>query len=84
MKDGRTHLGYKAEHAVDLESEFIVAARILPATSGDAETLADTVMTAQCHLDRAATLQAEPRTEKQAEAAVLAGSIIKEVATDGG
>jgi transposase len=84
MKDGRTHLAYKAEHAVDLESEFLVAARILPATSGDAETLADTVMTAQCHLDRAATLQAEPRSEKQAEAAALAGPIIKEVATDSG
>ena len=84
MKDGRTHLAYKAEHAVDLESEFIVAARILPATAGDAETLADTVMTAQCHLDRAATLQAEPGTEKQAEAAAGAGSAIEEVVADSG
>jgi len=64
MKDGRTHLAYKAEHAVDLESEFLVAARVLPATTGDAETIADTVMTAQGHLDRAATLTAKPRTEK--------------------
>jgi len=85
MKDGRTHLAYKAEHAVDLESEFIVAARILPATAGDAETLADTVMTAQCHLDRAATLQAEPRSEKQAEAAAaLVGPVLKEVVADSG
>src|SRR4029077_20993067 len=53
MKDGRTHLAYKTEHAVDLESEFVLAARILPGASGDAETLADTVMTAQGHLDRA-------------------------------
>ena len=84
MKDGRTHLAYKAEHAVDVESEFIVAARILPATAGDAETLADTVMTAQCHLDRAATLQAEPRSEKQAEAAAGAGPALEEVAADSG
>jgi transposase len=84
MKDGRTHLAYKAEHAVDLESEFLVAARILPATAGDAETLADTVMTAQCHLDRAATLQAEPRSDEQAEAAAGAGSVIKEVVADSG
>ena len=84
MKDGRTHLAYKAEHAVDLESEFIVAARILPATAGDAETLADTVVTAQCHLDSAATLEPTPRTEKQAEAAAGAGPILKEVAADSG
>jgi hypothetical protein len=84
MKDGRTHLAYKTEHAVDLESEFVLAARILPGASGDAETLADTVMTAQGHLDRAATLSAEPRREKQAEAAAGAGAAIKEVAADCG
>ena len=84
MKDGRTHLAYKAEHAVDLESEFLLAARILPATAGDAETIADTVMTAQGHLDRAATLKAEPRTEKQAEAAAGAGAALQEVAADSG
>ncbi len=28
MKDGRTHLAYKAEHAVDLESEAIVATTV--------------------------------------------------------
>jgi transposase len=84
LKDGRTHLAYKAEHAVDLESEFLLAARILPGASGDAETIADTVMTAQGHLDRAATLQPEPRTEKQAEAAADAGAVIEEVAADSG
>jgi transposase len=84
MKDGRTHLAYKAEHAVDLESEFVLAARILPGASGDAETLADTVMTAQGHLDRAATLTAKPRSEKQAEAAAGAGAEIKEVVGDSG
>jgi hypothetical protein len=84
LKDGRTHLAYKAEHAVDLDSEFIVAARILPATAGDAETLADTVLTAQCHLHHAATLQAEPRREEQAEAAANAGPSLQEVVADSG
>jgi len=84
LKDGRTHLAYKAEHAVDLESEFVLAARILPATAGDAETLADTVLTAQSHLDRAATLQPEPRTERQTEAATGAGPAIREVVADRG
>jgi transposase len=84
LKDGRTHLAYKAEHAVDLESEFVLAARILPATAGDAETLADTVLTAQSHLDRAATLRPERRTETQAAAAIGAGAALQEVVADSG
>ena len=28
MKDGRTHLGYKAEHVVDLESDVILSAQV--------------------------------------------------------
>jgi transposase len=38
MKDGRTHLAYKAEHAVDLETEAIVAAEIKPANQGDTQS----------------------------------------------
>lgn len=38
MKDGRTHLAYKAEHAVDLVSEAIVAAVVTHADRSDAET----------------------------------------------
>lgn len=43
MKDGTTHLAYKAEHVVDLESDLILAADIRPATDGDAQMLADSV-----------------------------------------
>ncbi len=43
MKDGRTHLAYKAEHAVDLDSEVIVGAVIHRADDGDADTVAVTV-----------------------------------------
>jgi transposase len=50
MKDGTTHLAYKAEHAVDLDSEMIVAAEIYPANQADTFTLEDTVNTAQMHL----------------------------------
>jgi hypothetical protein len=28
LKDGRTHLGYKAEHVVDLASELLLAAEV--------------------------------------------------------
>lgn len=47
MKDGRTHLAYKAEHAVDLESDLIVAAEVVPADRGDPSTLLSTVVQAQ-------------------------------------
>jgi len=36
MKDGRTHLAYKAEHAVDLDSGLVLAAAVHPADQGDA------------------------------------------------
>jgi hypothetical protein len=50
MKDGTTHLAYKAEHAVDLESDIIVAAEIYHGTRADTRTLEDTVHMAQGHL----------------------------------
>ena len=53
MKDGTTHLAYKAEHAVDLSSGLIVAAEIHPADSGDTTTLPQTLMCAQAAVERA-------------------------------
>jgi transposase len=46
MKDGRTHLAHKAEHAVDLETGAVVAVTLQPATAGDTNTLPETL--AQC------------------------------------
>jgi transposase len=53
MKDGRTHLAYKAEHVVDLASEIIVAAEVYTADQSDHHTLVDSVMEAQEHLRQA-------------------------------
>jgi transposase len=50
MKDGRTHLAYKAEHAVDLESEFVLSATIHTADQADSATLVDSVLRAQINL----------------------------------
>jgi len=50
MKDGRTHLAYKAEHAVDLESELILAAPIYHANEADSDTIGPTISEAQDHL----------------------------------
>jgi transposase len=53
MKDGTTHLAYKAEHVVDLDSEFVLSATITPANHGDAETMVDSVVQAQMNLHAA-------------------------------
>ena len=50
MKDGRTHLNYKAENAVHLDTELIVAAEVYYGDSGDTQTIEDTVNTAQTNL----------------------------------
>jgi len=44
LKDGRTHLAYKAEHVVDLESDLVLAAEIYKANQADTQTLVDSVM----------------------------------------
>jgi transposase len=46
MKDGRTHLAHKAEHAVDLETGAVVAITIQRADKGDSETAKQTLITA--------------------------------------
>ena len=51
MKDGRTHLAHKAEHAVDLASGAVVAVTIQPADRGDTDSGVDTVLTALDELD---------------------------------
>jgi transposase len=39
MKDGRTHLAHKAEHAVDLDSGAVMAVTVQDASAGDCTTL---------------------------------------------
>jgi transposase len=46
MKDGRTHLAHKAEHAVDLETGAVVAVTIQPADEGDVATSHETIIEA--------------------------------------
>jgi transposase len=43
MKDGRTHLAHKAEHAVDMDTQAIVGVTLQDADRGDTTSLADTV-----------------------------------------
>lgn len=46
MKDGRTHLAHKTEHAVDLETDAVVAVTVQPADDGDTTTMIETLITA--------------------------------------
>jgi transposase len=57
MKDGRTHLAYKAEHVVDLKSDLVLAAEITPADQGDTQTMTDSVLQAQLNLQEAGSTQ---------------------------
>jgi transposase len=49
MKDGRTHLAHKAEHAVDLSSGAIVAVTLQAADQGDTTTVHETLKEAQAN-----------------------------------
>jgi transposase len=46
MKDGRTHLAHKAEHAVDLETGAIIAVTLQGADEGDTTTIVETAIAA--------------------------------------
>ncbi len=46
MKDGRTHIAHKAEHAVDLESGALLAVALHAADQGDTATVSETLATA--------------------------------------
>ena len=56
MKDGRTHLAHKAEHAVDMETGAIVAVTVQGADQGDTTTIAETVTAAAEDLEAVAVV----------------------------
>jgi transposase len=64
LKDGRTHLAYKPEHAVDLDTGVIVAAALHSADEGDTTTIAGTLTAAEENLVQ---LSAAPTTDKPSE-----------------
>jgi transposase len=50
MKDGRTHLAYKAENTIDLDTDIVVGADVYPADRGDTDTLMESVVHTQKNL----------------------------------
>jgi len=61
MKDGRTHLAYKAENAVDMDTQAIVAVTLPGADEGDSESLPWTLLQAEINLE---TLSQDPQAQK--------------------
>ena len=51
LKDGRTHLAHKAEHAVDLETGAVVGVTVQDADDGDTTTMIETLITAAEQLE---------------------------------
>jgi transposase len=76
MKDGRTHLAHKAEHAVDMETGAIVAVTIQPADRGDTTSFETTLEEAMGALSDVA--------EDEEAAAMLSEQVLSEVVADKG
>ena len=70
MKDGRTHLAYKAEHAVDIETGPIVAVTLQGADEGDTATIQEKTAEAG---ERITTLVADVNSDE----------VVKQVSADG-
>ena len=71
MKDGRTHLAYKAEHAVDLETGALVAVTLQDADQGDTTTIIGTAIAAAEQIE-------------DAQAAVQTPQLLAEIIADKG
>src|SRR5712671_7530607 len=70
LKDGRTRLAYKPEHAVDLDTGVIVAAALHPADNGDTTTIEGTLAAAENNL---AQIDAAPTQDEPSELAADKG-----------
>jgi transposase len=76
MKNGRTHLAHKVEHAVDLDTGAVMAVTVQPASDGDTKTLMNTVTEAAEQLERVG--------EDETNAAQLSDQPLKELVLDKG
>ena len=81
MKDGRTHLAHKAEHAVDLDTGAVVAVTLQGADQGDTTTLDETLCEAGMAVAEQVGREAELRPD-EAPKVNVAG--IEETVTDKG
>jgi len=76
MKDGRTHLAHKMEHAVDMETGAILGVTVQAADRGDTQSLQET-------LDEAALVLADVLSE-EGSARGLSDELMQELVADKG
>src|SRR5437660_1919180 len=81
MKDGRTHLAHKAEHAVDLDTGAIVAVTLQAADQGDTTTLDETLCEAGEQVAEQMRREAELRPQDKPKVHLQG---IEELVTDKG
>src|SRR5436190_4583914 len=79
MTDGTTHLAYKPEHAVDLDTGAVVAAEVHPADQGDTATITGTLDAARRNLTH---VGAPPCSDDHAECVADKGYHARAVLTD--
>jgi transposase len=80
MKDGRTHLAHKAEHAVDLSSGALLAVTLQPASEGDTTTVHNTLAEAQAAAQEIHPLGVE---ELVADKGYHSGEVLKKLHVGG-
>src|SRR6266700_463937 len=83
MKDGRTHLAHKAEHAVDLDTGAVVAVRLEGADQGDTTTLDATLSEAGMAVAELVGREAEGQPDDKPKVSVNRNGI-EELVTDKG
>jgi transposase len=76
MKDGRTHLAHKVEHAVDMETGAVLAVTLQAANAGDTTTIERTLIAVAEQVEQ---LMAEPGTARK-----ISDKPMSEVVTDKG
>src|SRR3982750_377144 len=79
LKDGTTHLAYKPEHAVDLDTGAVVAAEMHPADQGETTTITGTLDAAQRNLT---SVGAPPSSDEPAECVADKGYHSRAILTD--
>ncbi len=74
MKDGRTHLAHKVEHAADMKTGAILAVTVQAADQGDTTTIQDTMIETALQME---TLAADPEAK-------LRDDVLSEIVADKG
>lgn len=76
MKDGRTHLAHKAEHAIDMDTGAVMAVTLQPADRGDTTSIGETIE--QVDENLVAVM------EEEAACAQLSEQVLREAVADKG